>query len=94
MPAIQSIVNDLLAELHAKGDCEKIGLSREALTEILCEIGAKQAPPSASDSEIRTFFLSLRIDELALARACAAGDRKSTRLNSSHSIASRMPSSA
>jgi RNA polymerase sigma-70 factor (ECF subfamily) len=73
MPAIQSIVNDLLAELHAKGDCEKIGLSREALTEILCEIGAKQAPPSASDSEVRTFFLSLRIDELALARACAAG---------------------
>ena len=73
MPAIQSIVNDLLAELHAKGDCEKIGLSREALTEILCEIGAKQAPPSASDSEVRIFFLSLRIDELALARACAAG---------------------
>jgi RNA polymerase sigma-70 factor (ECF subfamily) len=73
MPAIQSIVNDLLAELHAKGGCEKIGLSREALTEILCEIGAKQAPPSASDSEVRTFFLSLRIDELALARACAAG---------------------
>jgi RNA polymerase sigma-70 factor (ECF subfamily) len=26
-----------------------------------------------SESEIRTFFLSLRVDELALARACAAG---------------------
>ena len=29
--------------------------------------------PAASESEIRTFFLSLRVDELALARACAAG---------------------
>jgi len=73
MPAMQSIVNDLLAELHAKGDCAKIGLSREAFAEILCEVGTKQAPPSASDSELRTFFLSLRVDELALARSCAAG---------------------
>ena len=73
MSAVQSIVNGLLAELHAKGDCEKIGLSREALAAILCDIGAKQAIPTASEAELRTFFLSLRIDELALARACAAG---------------------
>ena len=29
---------------------------------------------SASAGELRTFFLSLRVDELALARACAAGN--------------------
>jgi len=73
MSAVPSIVNDLLAELHARGGCEKIGLSRETLAAILCEIGAKQASSSASESELRTFFLNLRIDELALARACAAG---------------------
>jgi len=72
--AVQSVVNDLLAELHVKGGCEKIGLERESLAAILSEIGAKQTTVATSESEIRTFFLSLRIDELALARACAAGN--------------------
>lgn len=71
--AVQRVVNDLLAELHAKSGCEKIGLTRDSFTVILCEVGAKHASGAASDAEIRTFFLSLRIDELALARACAAG---------------------
>lgn len=72
--AVQSVVNDLLADLHAKGGCEKIGLSRESFCEILCEIGAKHATAATSESELRTFFLSLRIDELALARGCVAGN--------------------
>jgi RNA polymerase sigma-70 factor (ECF subfamily) len=72
--AVQSVVNELLADLHAKGGCEKIGLTRESFATILCEIGAKYGTASTSGSEIRTFFLSLRIDELALARACAAGN--------------------
>jgi RNA polymerase sigma factor, sigma-70 family len=71
--AIQSVVNDLLAELHAKAGCEKIGLTQQDFATILCEIGAKQAG-SPSQPELRTFFLSLRVDELALARACAAGN--------------------
>jgi RNA polymerase sigma-70 factor (ECF subfamily) len=72
--AVQSVVNDLLADLHAKGGCEKIGLSRESFREILCEIGAKHARAASSEGELRTFFLSLRIDELALARGCVAGN--------------------
>jgi len=71
--AVQSVANDLLAELHAKAGCDKIGLTRESFATILCEVGAKHASAAASESEIRTFFLSLRVDELALARACAAG---------------------
>ncbi len=70
--AVQSVVNDLLAELHAKGNCDNIGLTPESLSAILCDIGTKQG--AASEPELRTFFLSLRIDELALARACAAGN--------------------
>jgi len=73
LTAVQSVVNDLVAELHAKGECEKIGLTRESFAVILCEVGAKHASAAKSESEIRTFFLSLRVDELALARACAAG---------------------
>jgi len=71
--AVQSVVNDLLAELHAKSGCEKFGLSHESLAAILYEVGAKHCTALKSEGEVRTFFLSLRIDELALARACAAG---------------------
>src|ERR1700756_3697018 len=71
--AVQSVVNELLADLCAKSDCEKIGLTRESFGAILCEVGSKHATATSSDGEIRTFLLSLRVDELALARACAAG---------------------
>ncbi len=69
--AVESVVNELLVDLHAKSGCEKVGLTREAFAAILCEIGAKQA--TSSTSELRALFLSLRVDELALARGCAAG---------------------
>jgi RNA polymerase sigma-70 factor (ECF subfamily) len=72
--AVQSVVNELLADLHAKGGCEKIGLTRESFATILCEIGSKHSTAATSETEVRTFFLTLRIDELALARACAAGN--------------------
>jgi RNA polymerase sigma-70 factor (ECF subfamily) len=72
--ALQSVVDELLADLHAKGGCEKIGLTRESFAAILCEIGSKHTTAATSATEIRTFFLSLRVDELALARACAAGN--------------------
>lgn len=71
--AVQSIVNELLAELHAKSACEGIGVTRESFAEILCEVGTKHVTVSTSENEVRTFFLTLRVDELALARACAAG---------------------
>ena len=71
--ALQSVVNELLPDLYAKGGCEKIGLSRESLATILCDIGAKHSTSATSDGDLRAFFLTLRIDELALARACAAG---------------------
>ena len=72
-PAVQSVVNELLADLHAKSGCEKFGLDRETLAAILCEVGAKHCQTLKSEGELRTFLLSLRMDELALARACAAG---------------------
>src|SRR5580698_6853443 len=72
--AVRPVVDELLADLHAKGGCEKIGLTREAFAVILCDIGSKHATASTSKSDLRIFFLSLRIDELALARACAAGN--------------------
>jgi RNA polymerase sigma-70 factor, ECF subfamily len=70
--AVRIVVNQLVAEMHLKSGSEKLGLTQEAFAEILCEIGEKHGP-SASEHELRTLFLSLRIDELVLARACAAG---------------------
>lgn len=71
--ALQAVVSELLAELHAKASCEPIGLSLQSFSEILLEVGSKYSA-SASTSELRIFFLSLRVDELALARACARGN--------------------
>lgn len=73
LSAVQSVVNELLADLHSQSAGEKIGIGRDALTLILCEVGEKCVGVS-SGSEIRAFFLSLRVEELALARACAAGN--------------------
>jgi len=77
-PAVQAVVNEMLGELHAKAGCERIGLTRESFSTILCEVGTKGG--ASSEDEARSFLLSLRVDELALARACAAGENSAWEL--------------
>jgi RNA polymerase sigma-70 factor, ECF subfamily len=72
--AVQSAVAEIAVELHTKCGCEKIGLSRESLTDILCDVAGKYLPGDTERSEARAFLVTLRIEELALARACAAGN--------------------
>ncbi|HXJ90195.1 MAG TPA: sigma-70 family RNA polymerase sigma factor [Candidatus Binatia bacterium] len=76
--AVESVVDQMLAELHAKAGCERVGLSRESFSAILCEVGTKYG--AATEAEARSFFLNLRVDELALARACAAGENSAWEL--------------
>src|ERR1700735_3174942 len=71
---VQSAVAEMLTELYAKSGCEKFGLTSEGFAAILCNVAAKYLPAEASKSEARGFLLTLRVEELALARACAAGD--------------------
>jgi RNA polymerase sigma-70 factor (ECF subfamily) len=71
--AVQSAVAGLLAELHAKSGCENIGLARESFTAILCNVATKYLPAGNTEAEARTFLLTLRVEELALAQACAEG---------------------
>jgi RNA polymerase sigma-70 factor (ECF subfamily) len=71
--AVQSAVADLLVELHAKSGCEQIGLARESFSAILCDVATKYLPAGNTEAEAHTFLLTLRVEELALARACAAG---------------------
>src|SRR3989442_4889942 len=63
-----------MAELQAK--TQEYGLGREQFVAILNEIGAKYLPPQPSERERGEFFASLRVEELALARACAAGHER------------------
>jgi RNA polymerase sigma-70 factor (ECF subfamily) len=65
----------LVAELHSACGAEKYGVTRDALHSILAEIVRKYAP-SASSSQARDFCKTLRIEELVLARACAAGNER------------------
>jgi RNA polymerase sigma-70 factor (ECF subfamily) len=77
---VQSAVSGLLAELHAKGGCDKIGLTRQSFEAILVEVATKYLPASTTHADARTFLLTLRIDELALAQACAAGNNSAWEL--------------
>jgi RNA polymerase sigma-70 factor, ECF subfamily len=71
---VQSAVADLVVSLHAKSGCQNLGLTCESFAAILCGVATKYLPAEATQSEARAFLLTLRVDELALARACAAGD--------------------
>jgi RNA polymerase sigma-70 factor, ECF subfamily len=71
--ALKAKLAPLLAELYDKGGCKKYALTQGELEEILLAIGQKYLPEGAPDSEIRNLYSTLRIEELVLARACAAG---------------------
>src|SRR5690242_4945615 len=63
-----------MAELQAK--TQEYGLGRDQFVAILNEVGAKYLTAGTSAREREEFFASLRLDELALARACAAGHER------------------
>ena len=71
--ALKAKLAPLLAELYDKGCCKKYGLAQGEFEEILLGIGQKYLSEDASDSDIRSLYSNLRIEELVLARACAAG---------------------
>lgn len=74
IPAVvQSAVSASLGELEGKACCETVGLKREDFAAILCEVAVKYLPAGASEGEVKSFLVTLRLEELALARACAAG---------------------
>jgi RNA polymerase sigma-70 factor (ECF subfamily) len=70
-PGLESTV----AELYHQSRAAEFSLSSEQFTAILIEISARYLPGAAAP-EIRALYLSLRVEELALARACAAGNER------------------
>jgi RNA polymerase sigma-70 factor, ECF subfamily len=65
-----------VAELYEKSGAQVVGLDLEEFSVILREIVAKYLPAGASAKDAHEFCGTLRLEELALARACAAGHVK------------------
>jgi RNA polymerase sigma-70 factor (ECF subfamily) len=65
-------IASLSGELYRRGQAAEFGISAERFTDILSAIVGKYAP-GASATEVRELLQSLKVEELVLARACAAG---------------------
>ncbi len=64
------------ADLLRTSGAEGLGLAREDFHQILVQIGEKYLPADAGVEDARVLYQALRVADLALARACAAGQEK------------------
>ena len=64
----------MITELYEKSG--NSGLSREQFGVILNEVAARYLPADATARQTAELYASLRVEELALARACAAGQER------------------
>ena len=67
-------LESMITELYEKSG--NSGLSREQFGVILNEVAVKYLPADASARQTAELYASLRVEELALARACAAGQER------------------
>jgi RNA polymerase sigma-70 factor, ECF subfamily len=85
--SVQSVVRfsaqgeSVMLELYEKSRGEDFGLSREQFAAILREVAAKYLASGAlsggaHDRELVEFLRSLRVEDLALARACGVGSER------------------
>ena len=73
-PMKLEIPDSLSERLHREAGAEKLGLTRAAFAAVLQEVATKYLPADASAPEVSDFLSHLRVEELALARACASGN--------------------
>jgi len=66
-------VERCVAELWKRSNAKKFGVTREEFATVLGKIAAKYLPAGSSQAEEIALYQSLRVEELVLARACAAG---------------------
>src|ERR1700690_1827124 len=79
---VQSVVefsaglDSVVSEIYRKSKAEEFGLTRQQFHGVLQEIAGKYLPADAAQNDVRELCTSLRAEELALARACAAGNER------------------
>jgi RNA polymerase sigma-70 factor (ECF subfamily) len=66
----------LLAELYEKSRGREVGCTPEEFCVVLHQVRVKHLPADAGHGEVGEFLVSLRIEELVLARGCAAGHER------------------
>ena len=66
----------VVLDLYSKSKGEQVGLTKEQFAVILKNISEKYLPAAATRQDISDLYFSLRVEELALARACAAGSER------------------
>jgi RNA polymerase sigma-70 factor (ECF subfamily) len=66
----------LVADLFLNSGGQQFGLDGERFAAILEEVRAKYLPADAASGAVQALYLSLRVEDLALARACAAGNER------------------
>src|SRR5215471_4782961 len=64
----------MLTDLYLKAGAERFGLTKQEFSQILEEVSTKYLPAGAGKREVLDLYRSLHVEELALARACAAGN--------------------
>lgn len=64
----------VVAKLYGQAGGEKLGLSPQDFAAILGEVAAKYLPAEATSGEVSELLQTLRVEELALAEACAQGN--------------------
>jgi RNA polymerase sigma-70 factor (ECF subfamily) len=62
-----------VTEIYEKSKAEEFGLTRLQFDGVLAEIARKYLPADAAHEDLRELYASLKVEELALARACASG---------------------
>jgi RNA polymerase sigma-70 factor (ECF subfamily) len=72
-PSKINIPEMLATQLHRQAGGAKFGLTLRDFASILQEVATQYLPANASASEVADFVTHLRVEELALARACALG---------------------
>jgi RNA polymerase sigma-70 factor (ECF subfamily) len=74
--AALAAIQEVSSDLYKKSGAAAFGISGPDFAQVLAEIARKHLPSQTSPAETRTFCLTLRVEEIALARACAAGNEK------------------
>ena len=70
----ERLTDAMFGDLYRKAGAERFGLTQQEFSQILEEVSTKYLPADAGQTEALDLYRSLRVEELALARACAAGN--------------------
>ena len=75
-PEVFARLEPLFAELFQRSGAARFGISAQDFSQILMEVAEKYLAATDKQDAARDLLSTVRVEELALARACAAGNEK------------------